>query len=129
MPDKGKISPDAILLKSAVDSKLPCMKIFTLISENSLDIDETSSALNRLSIKIIACQMGLFGCISGKHIPMVESVSEELNKKITSRLENGKLSCKAAWNIADELNIKKADVASACEFLKIKINRCQLKAF
>lgn len=129
MPETGKINLDDVLLKAAVDSKLPCIKIFGLISENSLDPDETASALNRLNIKIIACQMGLFGCKSGKNIPMVENVSEALNKKITSRLENGKLSCKAAWDIAAELDIKKADVASACEFLKIKINRCQLKAF
>lgn len=129
MSISGKNDIEDMFLKASVDSRLACLKIFEIIKDNSLDIDEAASAIDSSKIKINACQMGLFGCKGGKSIPVVDDVPATLKDKINSNLENGKLSCIKAWDIAAELNLRKSEVASACEMLKIKINRCQLKAF
>jgi len=44
-------------------------------------------------------------------------------------MNDEKLSCAAAWEIAGSLNISRTKVASACEAMGIKIKPCQLGAF
>jgi hypothetical protein len=127
---KGKqIKIEDVLQKASLNSKLSCIKIFDIIKENSLPADEMAAAIDKARVKINACQMGLFGYQGGKNIPLAETVPEILQNKIMGNLENGKLTCAAAWNIASDLSIKKIEVASACEKLNIKISKCQLHAF
>lgn len=86
--------------------------------------------LDELEIKIIACQLGLFGYgEKKKEIPYVETVEGELTEEIRSRLENGRLPCKAAWEIADKREVPRKYIGGACERLGIKISSCQLGAF
>ncbi len=114
----------------ATDNRLSCGGAFALSKETGIFPDLLGIAMNDAGIKITECQMGLFGCGSGnKLIKPAESVSDELEELIFSFIEDGKLECRAAWQIASELKIRKIDVAAACEKLKIKINRCQLGAF
>lgn len=42
---------------------------------------------------------------------------------------DGKLSCKEAWALAEELGADKAEVGKAANELKIKIHSCQLGCF
>jgi hypothetical protein len=44
-------------------------------------------------------------------------------------MEDDRISCKSAWNVATRLNLAKIDVSNACEALGIKICKCQLGAF
>jgi len=125
MSEENQLNIMDLLLKVSNNSALSCVKIFEIINDNSLSVDDVASAIDAAKIKISACQMGLFS----HRVPPADIVSEILKNKISSNLENGKLPCKNSWNIATELNIKKMDVASACETLKIKISNCQLKAF
>jgi hypothetical protein len=129
MLGKKKTSIKDMLLKASVNSRISCVKIFEIMQEYSVSADELIAALDNAKIKINACQMGLFGCKGGKNIPHLDAVTEVLKDRISSGLDNGKLPCNKAWEIADELNIKKIDVSSACEALGIKISKCQLKAF
>ncbi|MFC1489458.1 hypothetical protein ACFL6B_06405, partial [Thermodesulfobacteriota bacterium] len=64
-----------------------------------------------------------------KIIEPVETVPRELEDAIRKALESDRLSCAAAWEIADRFGVGKMQVASACEALKIKIGTCQLGAF
>jgi hypothetical protein len=127
----GKKKPgiEELLKQASVNSKISCLKVFEIIEKHSLPKDEAGMILNNAKIKISACQLGLFGYQGGKNIPNVENVPEMLEKRIKSGIENGKLACATAWEIAADLNLKKMDVSSACEKLGIKISRCQLKAF
>jgi hypothetical protein len=112
------------------DGKISCADIFKLVNEYAVFPDIIGQCLTHEDIKITHCQLGLFGYENKKKIvEPAEEVSEELENKIYSRLEEGVLHCLAAWVIAEELNIKKIDVAAACDKFKIKIKKCQLGAF
>lgn len=119
-----------ILKQAAADNKITCAQAFAISQKQSVFPDLLGVAMNEAKIRICECQMGLFGCGSGnKAVKPAESVSAELEDLIFSYLADGRLECQAAWNIAAELKIRKIDVASACESMKIKINKCQLGAF
>ena len=118
-----------ILKTAAADNKLACAKVFDIVSEHSIFPDIAGFTMNNNQIKITHCQLGLFGYPEGKKIPDCAEVSEDLENSIYDALENEKLSCGAAWNIASEMNMKKTDITAACEKLGIKINKCQLGAF
>ncbi len=124
-----KIDIIEILKAATTDNKIACAKVFEVIREHTIFPDIAGFTLNQNKIKLNVCQLGLFGYPEGKNIPECENVSDELEDKIYSHLEDGKLPCAAAWNIASELNMKKPEVTAACEKLKIKINKCQLGAF
>ena len=64
-----------------------------------------------------------------KIVEPAESVTEELENKIYSHVEEGIIPCAASWTIAGEMRMTKLEVAAACEKLKIKIKKCQLGAF
>lgn len=119
-----------IIKEEAVDNKITCARAFAISQKHSIFPDLIGVAMNDAKIKICECQMGLFGCSSGnKIVKPADDVSGDLEELIFSHIENDKLGCQAAWSIASELKIRKMDVASACEKLKIKINKCQLGAF
>jgi hypothetical protein len=56
-------------------------------------------------------------------------VEPELAQAIHDRLQGGRLTCLAAWEIAEEMSIPKMAVSAAAEALDIRIARCQLGAF
>jgi hypothetical protein len=56
-------------------------------------------------------------------------VAPDLKKAIGDAMEDDRISCAAAWNVADRLGLAKIDVSNACEALGIKICNCQLGAF
>lgn len=119
-----------VIKEAAVDNKITCAQAFAISHKHSIFPDLIGVAMNEANIKICECQMGLFGCSSGnKIVKPADDVSENLEELIFSHIENDKLGCQAAWSIAAELKIRKIDVASACEKLKIKIDKCQLGAF
>ncbi len=130
-PDR-KVKPEIVdVLKNQIsDGKITCAAAHQI----SRDLNETPSevgfTMDVLEARIAICQMGLFGYQPKKKIvkPAVE-VSSILEDAIKGQLENGRLSCKAAWKTAENLDMKKMEIASACETLKIKISPCQLGAF
>ena len=114
----------------AAGSKLPCAVAFTLVKELKVSAAEVGFAADFLEIAIVKCQLGLFGYQPEKRIlkPAV-SVPPALEEKIRKGLLNGRLPCLTAWQIAEDLHLRKMEVSSACEALKIKVSPCQLGAF
>ena len=125
----NKLDIIEIMKASSSDGKIACAKVFDVIREYTFFPDIAGFTLNQNKTKLNLCQLGLFGYPEGKKIIECDSVSEDLEDKIYSSLEDEKLPCAAAWNIAAELNMKKLEVTAACEKLGIKINKCQLGAF
>ena len=83
-----------------------------------------------LEIRIIRCQMGIFGYEPEKKVVKpTENVPDELERAIRDKLADGKLTCALAWEVTRTLKIPKMNVSSACEKLGIKIKLCQLGAF
>jgi hypothetical protein len=125
----GKKDITEILKTAAVDNKLACAKVFEISNEHSIFPDIAGITMTHNKIKITHCQLGLFGYPEGKKIPDFSEAYEDLENSIYDALEDEKLPCGAAWNIASEMKIKKTDITAACEKLGIKINKCQLGAF
>ena len=118
--------------KLSVQSAITCADAHNIAFDKNFDPGIIGAAIDALKIRIIRCDLGLFGYDKGtnKVVKPAKSVSYEVQKAIEEKLDkSGKLNCLFAWNIADEFNISRLDVADACEKLRIKINLCQFNAF
>ncbi len=109
---------------------LPCAVAFSLADRLGLPPLTIGGYADALSIKLSKCQMGLYGYNGGKKIALPDGDPPEgLQKAIRSALEDDRLTCARAWEIASRLGISKMVAAGACEKMGIKIHRCQLGAF
>jgi hypothetical protein len=131
-PSNTKINP---LLADAVKSRssggeIPCAVAFDIAGETNFSPKEVGLTIDALETKLVKCQLGLFGYGPQKMVVKpVDRVSQALEEAIRQSLVEGKLPCKAAWDIAQEFGLRKMEVSAACEALKIKISSCQLGTF
>lgn len=83
-----------------------------------------------MEVRIVQCQLGLFGYEpEQRRIDPGIDVSDELWAAIEHKSVDGRLSCRACWDIAGEWKISRPDMGSACEKINIRIKPCQLGAF
>ncbi len=112
------------------DGKISCAAAHKIAVDMSISPSEVGIAIDLLEGKLEKCQLGLFGYLPEKKVVQpAEEIPADLRGAIEKRIQDGKLSCRAAWDIAEQLSIGKLNVAAACEFLNIKIKPCQLGAF
>lgn len=129
-------SPIAEAIRRHLDSEgmLPCAAAFRVAEELGVEPLEVGRTADEMGVKLNRCQLGLFGYgpkVEGRHkvVRPAETVSPELAQAIRDNLSEGRLTCKAAWDIAAAFRIPKMDVAAAAERLGVRISRCQLGAF
>jgi len=128
MQVNGKIVR-AVRLK-AVEGKITCADASSIADELNVAMREVGVTLDLLRIRIIKCQLGLFGYAPRKMIVHPDkTITPELEKAICEALRDNCLSCTASWEIAGRLGVPRMKVSSVCEALKIKIKPCQLEAF
>jgi len=114
----------------AQEGTMPCAVAFEVAEQLNVEPSEVGFTLDHLGIKIIKCQLGLFGYKPKKAIvEPADKVPYSLERAINERLKHGRLYCKDAWAIAAEQGLRKMQVSAACETLGIKISNCQLGAF
>jgi hypothetical protein len=112
------------------DNTLSCGATHVIAGELKVLPSEVGVALDLMEVRIGKCQMGLFGYGEKKRIVKpADKVEPELQNEIESKLVNGRLPCKASWDIAEKFNMKRLDLANACEKLRVKINSCQIGSF
>ena len=118
-------------VSAAADAgKIACAKVFSIASELGTSPAVAGKTLDLLEIRLVKCQLGLFGYTPDKSIVKpAEKVSQELESAIRSRLAGERLPCIAAWQIAEQFDLEKLDVSCAAEALGMKIKPCQLGAF
>ncbi len=133
-----KHGPDARLdpaVKEKIEKKikngqLGCAAAFQIAEELGISPAEIGKALDLMEIKLMKCQLGLFGYEPGKKkVEPKKPESPGLAGAIEAALADGKLSCHDAWDLARRFNVGKMTVSAACEALNIKIKACQLGAF
>ena len=118
------------ILEYSKNKELPCAVAFQLVENRSMSADEIGKYADRMKIKIVKCQLGLFGYHPVKNIVKNgKPVDDLLKKAIYQKIMDKRLSCIDAWMIASEFGIGKLAVSNACETLSIKIRSCQLGAF
>lgn len=119
-----------LIREKAQNNVITCADATSIAQANGISMKEVGVNLDLLEMRISFCQMGLFGFSPDKRIvKAAATIAVELQKLIEEHLQEGKLSCRNAWKIADELHLSRMTVSEACEALKIKIKPCQLGAF
>lgn len=110
--------------------KISCAAAFRIVRDTKVSPSEVGFVIDVLEISIAKCQLGLFGYRPRKKIVRpANSVSSALEDAIRQALVKNRLSCAAAWEIAENFGLGKMEVTSACEALRLKISSCQLGAF
>ncbi|MCJ7686349.1 MAG: hypothetical protein MUO68_18870 [Desulfobacteraceae bacterium] len=121
---------EAALKQLASNGEIPCAVAFKIAADLDIEPGDVGVTADLLEMRLIKCQLGLFGYQPAKRIvEPVQDISKGLEEDIRKGLENGKLPCGTAWEVAKDLGIRKMEVSSACEALKIKIGPCQIGAF
>jgi hypothetical protein len=131
-PPEREVDPEVAgeVRQRVKSGEIACAAAFAAAEETGVPPEEVGFTADRLEIPVVRCQLGLYGWgPEKKRVRPADEVSETLETAVRSRLEGGKLTCRSAWDIAEELGIGKMDVAAACEALGIKIGSCQLGAF
>ena len=131
--DGGReLNPDIVnaIREKVENNNITCAAAFKIAENSGNAPEEIGFTLDMLEMRIIRCQMGIFGYEPEKKaVKPMEKVPGELENAIKEKLLNEKLTCASAWEIARALGRPKMDVSSACEKLGVKIKPCQLGAF
>ena len=118
------------ILEQVKNNSISCKKAEEIAKEMGFSLEETGRTIDILNINITKCQLGLFGYGETKKIVQpAKDISPELKENISAALQDGKISCIVAWEIAQKLDIPRMKVCAACEALDIKVKPCQLGAF
>jgi hypothetical protein len=118
------------LEKAAPAGTLSCAAAFKLSADLQKSPAEIGRGADLLDIRLVKCQLGLFGYAPEKKIVQpAAAVATALEGAIRAALQDGRLPCRSAWEIAERLRVPKMDVSSACEALGLKVRPCQLGAF
>ena len=131
-PSDQQINPTiAEKIKGHVsDDEITCAAAHNIAEALRVSPAEVGSTVDLMEIGIIKCQLGLFGYRPQKRIVQpADNVPAPLQEAILKNLVNERLPCASAWKIAGDMGLRKMEVASACEALKIKVTPCQLGAF
>ena len=109
---------------------LSCAAAFRLAADLNQPPLEIGKAADLLEIRLVTCQLGLFGYAPEKKIVKpAATVEPALEEAIRGELQGGRLACRSAWDLAERFRIARMTVSAACEALGIKIKPCQLGAF
>ncbi len=115
------------------NDKLSCKAASLISTEQGVSMADIGTTADLLDVRITKCLLGLFGLFSptGEKLKPepAEVVSKEVEDAINRALDDGRLSCKAVWETADQLGLTKKQITSCCQTLKIKIFHCQIGAF
>jgi hypothetical protein len=116
--------------EKAKDGQITCAAAHSIAERMDAQPEEIGHAADFLGLRLTKCQLGLFGYgAEKKKVAPAAEVPPALRQAIESSIVNGRLGCAAAWKIAKELQLKRMEVSSACEAMKIKLSTCQLGAF
>ena len=112
------------------EKRISCAEAHSIAAELSVAPADVGAAIDLLEVRIIKCQLGLFGYGKEKSIPVLsDKINPDIEVAINSSLINDRLPCSTSWEIAKRFNVSKPMVAAVCESMKIKISPCQLGAF
>ena len=110
--------------------ELACARAFEIAERLHVRPMEVGRTADLMDIKVVQCQLGLFGYKPEKKIVRAEETSDRsLQEAVLKSSQNNRLTCEKAWQIADRLNISKLKVCNVSQANGIQIKHCQLGAF
>lgn len=126
---------DPAVAKSVRDlsrnGEIACADAHGISGKFGINPGEVGVVIDLMEIKIIRCQLGLFGYEESKRniVAPAVVVSSDLRNRIMNDSTESRISCISLWQIADELGVAKMEMTAASEALGLKICNCQLGAF
>jgi len=119
----------AHLLEKAGET-IGCAEALLTAAKTQKNPQDVGVHLDLLEIRILECQLGLFGFSPVKRIvKRAGSIDPAIRQLIEGEMKNGCISCEFLLKIAEQNNILPVDVAGMCEALEVQIKPCQLGAF
>ena len=118
-----------------VKGQLPCASAFVIAERLGVEPLRVGQEADALGVRLSKCQLGLFGYgpkAEGRHrrVTLMQDLPPGLEEAINAALgEDGRLTCAAAWQISDQLDVPRQSVSDAAEGLCVRIGDCQLGAF
>ena len=117
-------------LRRGITDKLACAVAFHVSKVVGVLPLEVGQTADLMELRLVKCQLGLFGYSRKKSIVTpLPVVRADIKRAILDGLVENRLPCKEAWRIADTFGCHKLRIAAACDGLGIKIAPCQLGAF
>jgi len=120
------------LRETAEKGALPCSAALALAAQHGVDADTVAQAAANEDLRIIHCQLGLFGYqqFGAKRLtPEVSKLPPWLIAKLQESLVDGRLPCIAVWELADRYGLPRLAISAAAELLDLRVSRCQLGCF
>ncbi|MCD6518470.1 MAG: hypothetical protein J7M05_00900 [Anaerolineae bacterium] len=121
--------------EAAVNGELACADAHAIAERFGVSPMRVGKIVNReTDLRFFRCQLGLFGYgpkPEGKHkiVLKAEHVPPEIEEAIKAKVRNGRISCKAVWDIADQFKYPRLGIANIIEALGLKVSPCQLGCF
>jgi hypothetical protein len=120
----------AAVRERARDGGLRCAEAFRIAEELGVTPLAVGRAADDLDVRLMRCQLGLFGHGGQKSIvEPAEKIEPDLERAIREGLILGRLPCAVAWVIAARFGMPRLHVTNAAEKLDVRIGQCQLGAF
>jgi len=118
--------------RRAIEGHLPCAAAFAIAGDLGVPLSEVVNAINGADVRIVHCQLGLFGYYAfgdKRFVAPLATVPDRLAAALREGAGNGPLPCASAWAIADREGLPRPVVGSAADALGIRIAPCQLGCF
>ena len=118
------------IMSRTKNNEIPCALAHKIAADLNVSPAEVGKTADLLEMRLVKCQLGLFGYTPHKKIVKPEASEDpDLMRAIEDSRVEGSISCASAWEIARRFDVSRMKVGSVCEHLKIKIKPCQLGAF
>lgn len=112
------------------DKTLGCGTAHLIAKQLNVEPIEVGKTMDLMEIKIEYCLLGLFGWPNKRIFAQKDfDVPHDVETKLLEQSDNGKISCKNVWELADTYNLTKLQMAQLCDKNNIKVSPCQLGAF
>jgi len=112
------------------NNQITCAAAHRAASDLNRSPKEIGVQVDLMELRIIQCQLGLFGHTPGSGQQDKDiRVSGELKLRLESKTREGRISCKACWDIAKEFKMSRLDMGSVCKKIDLRIKPCQLGTF
>lgn len=121
--------------KQAVDGSLSCADAHALAQALGVAPLQVGRVVNgHTPLRFYRCQLGLFGYglkAEGKSkiVLPATNLPDEIVAAIREAAVGGRLSCEAAWDLAERFAYPRLGIANILEALGIKVAPCQLGCF
>ena len=116
----------------SIEGRLPCAAAFDIAASLDVSPKAVREEADRSDVRISHCQLGLFGFDAfgeKRLVRTLKQVPEGLADALRSACTEERLSCAAAWRIAETFGLPRYVVGCAAETLGLNIRPCQLGCF